>query len=536
MSSEQLLVIGLDGADFRYLNQFSDDLPNINELRDEGVEAPLQSTHPPWTGSAWPSMYTGLDPSHHGVYDFFNYRDAYPDKATIVSRNDVDAPAIWNYLSEIGLKSIILNVPITHPAEKIKGVLVPGYLAPSDADGYPSGIRDELSKELGYEYQIYSESETSNNSQKKIDEFEALIRQRGDAAEYLLQTREWDFAFVQVQKTDTVFHNSSSQDDFRRIYEVADDLVGRLVDAPESTPNVVLLSDHGMGATTGNKVYINELLQERGYIMTKSNPTNLEISEIKKSREQDSQSSAKLVQMVNSVKNIGIDPTKAYQIAERIGVEEQILRYLPTSLKQSLAEGVDWQESKAYCRRTSEHGIRINLEGRDPQGVVSLEDYEDVRKEIIQLLSNLEADDGNPVFELVCPREEVYDGLYTEDACDILFRTQDMNHEISTHFHGRTMGSVDSHNHKETGIFIANGPEVNHNWGESMLSLVDAAPVLFSLLQVPVPDRLIGTVPPQLVSGTPEIETYDDVPYGGDTAYSQDRSEVTDRLDDLGYL
>jgi predicted AlkP superfamily phosphohydrolase/phosphomutase len=536
MPSGQVLAIGLDGADFRYLNQFSDNLPNINELRDEGVEAPLQSTHPPWTGSAWPSMYTGLDPSHHGVYDFFDYRDAYPDEAAIVSRNDVNAPAIWNHLSEVGLESIILNVPITHPAEEIKGVLVPGYLAPSGADGYPSGIRDELSEELGNEYQIYSESETSDNSQKKIDDFEALIRQRADAAEYLLQTREWNFAFVQVQKTDTVFHNSSSQDDFRRIYEAADNLVGRLVDACESTPNVVLLSDHGIGPTTGNKVYINELLHERGFITTKSNPTNLELSEIKKNREQDSESSAKLVQLVDSLKNIGIVPTKAYRIAERIGVEEQILRYLPTSLKQSLAEGVDWQESKAYCRRTSEHGIRINLKGRDTHGVVSPEEYEDVRTEIIQLLSTLEADDGEPVFELVCPREEVYDGPYTEDACDILFRTQDMNHEISTHFHGRTIGSVDSHNHKEMGIFIASGSEINCQWSESMLSLIDIAPVLFCLLRVPIPDRMIGTIPEQLLSVTPETESYGDVAYGREAAYSQDRSEVTDRLEDLGYL
>jgi hypothetical protein len=86
------------------------------------------------------------------------------------------------------------------------------------------------------------------------------------------------------------------------------------------------------------------------------------------------------------------------------------------------------------------------------------------------------------------------------------------------------------------GIFIASGSEINCQWSESMLSLIDIAPVLFCLLRVPIPDRMIGTIPEQLLSVTPETESYGDVAYGREAAYSQDRSEVTDRLEDLGYL
>ena len=536
MSSPQLLVIGLDGGDFRYLDRFSDDLPNIRQLRNDGVEAPLQSTHPPWTGSAWPSMYTGLDPSHHGVYDFFDYRDTYPDEAEIVSRNSVQAPALWNYFSQQGLRNIIINVPITHPAEELNGVLLPGYLAPSDAEGYPSGIRDELAEELGTEYQIYSESETGGDSKDEINEFESLIRHRADAADYLLRTNEWDFAFVQVQKTDSVFHNSSSEEDFRRVYRAADNLIGRLISTADPTPNVVLVSDHGMGPTTGHEIYINELLREHEFIKTKSNPTTLGLSDVKSEEESSAATQTTVTQAVDLLKTIGFDPTTAYRLAEWIGIEDQILQYLPTSIKQSLAEGVDWRTSQAYCRRTSEHGIRINLDERDPDGVVSSETYEQVRSEIITLLSDLETANGKPIFELVCPREEIYKGPYTDDACDILFRTTDMNHEISTHFHGRVLGSVDTYNHKPKGIFIANGPTINEEWTESELHLTDVAPILFTLLREPIPERLIGMAPTDLVSVDYETASYSDVPYGGKEEYSQDRAEATERLKDLGYL
>lgn len=67
------VVFAFDGLAFEYIDAFAPDLPPLSALRRRGVDMPLRSTFPPWTGSAWPSMYTGVDPSHHGTYDFFKY-------------------------------------------------------------------------------------------------------------------------------------------------------------------------------------------------------------------------------------------------------------------------------------------------------------------------------------------------------------------------------------------------------------------------------------------------------------------------------
>jgi hypothetical protein len=98
------------------------------------------------------------------------------------------------------------------------------------------------------------------------------------------------------------------------------------------------------------------------------------------------------------------------------------------------------------------------------------------------------------------------------------------------------LGPVDAYNHKPNGVFVANGPTINEEWTESELHLTDVAPILFALLREPIPERLIGTVPSDLVSVDYETASYSDVPYGGKEEYSQDRAEATERLKDLGYL
>lgn len=536
MSSKSVLVIGLDGVDQRYLNSFAEDLPSISMLQEYGVSAPLDSVHPPWTGAAWPSMYTGISPAGHGVYDFFDYSDTYPDSATPVNRSNVDAPAIWNYLSQRGLRSVVLNVPITHPADEIEGVLVPGYLAPPDEEGHPPGIRKEISETIGSEYSIYSENETSDQMEKKIDGFEKLIENRADAAVACLEREQWDFAFVQVQKTDTVFHNSSSEDDFKRIYRAADELVSRVIEICDEDTTIILCSDHGIGPVDGYTVYLNEVLQNHEFVEAGGDSTTPQVEDIKTEGDSSSSESPLVSTLMSAANRIGITPGMGYRVVKYLGIENEVLRFVPDSVVGSIVESVDWQSSRAFCRTTSEQGIRINLEGRDSAGVVTEEEYESVRDEIIEILRELETPEGEPVFEMVCRREELYDGPHVEDSCDILFLPADMNHKISPNLVGETMIPTNIYNHKKTGVFAASSPIINNNAEIESLSLLDIAPIVFACLDLPVPDRFQGSVPEGLLEIDVRSKAYEGIKYGDDEEYTQDQQDVEDRLSDLGYL
>lgn len=535
---QRTVVLGFDALSMTYLDEF--DLPAFDALREQGVSAPLRSTFPPWTGSAWPSMYTGVDPSHHGVYSFFDFSKGYPDEATLVDRNDVRAPALWNYLTDAGVDSIALNVPVTHPADEIDGVLVPGYLAPEEAAGYPEGIRDELSEAIGEGYRIYATKETGDADAAMLESYVDLVDHRRLAAQSLLESRDPTVAFFVVQKTDTVFHQFDDLAAFRRVYDAADRFVGAVLDSVEDDVNVVVCSDHGMGPTRGYNVYVNEILREAGFVEATHDGETPTLWENKRqltsggSDESPTVGNRAVSGVARALASVGVQPGDVYAAARRVGADSTLRRLFP-DVGESVAQHVDWAASKAYCRNGPELGVRINLQGREPEGVVSRDEYESVRDRIVETLSGARTPDGGPVFDWVRRRESVYGGPFTDDACDILFEPAGMNHLVATNLLGKRFVPIDKHNHKREGVFIGAGPGFEADTSVDRLGLTDVAPIVMALAGQDVPERMTGSIPSGLLAVPSEIEPYGTIAYGGETTATDDGA-VEARLEDLGYL
>lgn len=534
----RVVIVGFDALDARYLDAFEESLPHFSRFRQNGVEAPLESTFPPWTGSAWPSLYAGCSPDHHGVFGFFDYTDAYPDEAPVVTRDNVQAPAIWNYCNARDLSSIVLNVPVTHPADQIDGVLVPGYLAPESASGHPDGIRDELDDVLEGDYRIYADNEMAANDEEKLEEYASLVRSRGKAASYLLGEYEWKFAFIQVQKTDTVFHNFDDEDAFRRVYTAADEVLGQILDIVDQEDTVLVCSDHGMGPTDGYSVYLNEILRDRGFVTASGDSAGVALGD-RKFELMDTNSGSQplhvnLVELVIGLsESIGLSPATVYSVAGRVGLDDHLKSILPGGVKESLSDGVDWSASQAYCRSAAELGIRINQRGQEPAGIVDDDEYETVREELIEILESLETPDGRPVFESVFLRENIYDGPYTQRACDVLVVPAEMNHSLSTRMYGTEFASVTHHDHKRTGVFIGQGPRLEDATGS--FSIVDLAPLAMAALKLPIPSRMTGSIPECFDDESIQREEYD-MCYDGELESAAADHGITDRLEDLGYI
>ncbi len=123
-SSLQTLLVGVDAACDRVLAPMFDDdeLPTIESIYEQGVSTPLESQIPPWTASAWPSLYTGKNPGKHGVFGFLSF-DGYD--WDVVNASDVRERAIWELLDEHDMTSVVVNVPVTHPAREFDGALIP---------------------------------------------------------------------------------------------------------------------------------------------------------------------------------------------------------------------------------------------------------------------------------------------------------------------------------------------------------------------------------------------------------------------------
>src|SRR5216684_2061527 len=72
LAKEKVIVLGFDGVDARYTEQWMNEgkLPNLARLRTEGTFRPLRPTVPAQTPVSWSTFSTGIDPGRTGIFDF----------------------------------------------------------------------------------------------------------------------------------------------------------------------------------------------------------------------------------------------------------------------------------------------------------------------------------------------------------------------------------------------------------------------------------------------------------------------------------
>src|SRR3989441_7149188 len=189
----RVLLIGWDGADWRILDPLLERglLPNLAALIDRGGRATLTSTIPTHSWAAWPSFLTGVDPDGHGVYDILEGRGG--TRQFPVTFRSIKERTFLDDLSDAGMESLVVNVPLTFPPPAIRGKLVAGGVLPKwRAFTHPEGLADELRK-AGVPWPINGMSWTTyrNRPEPFLDQVVAVTSARQRAMEHLLDTTDW---------------------------------------------------------------------------------------------------------------------------------------------------------------------------------------------------------------------------------------------------------------------------------------------------------------------------------------------------------
>ncbi|TYL39516.1 phosphodiesterase [Natronococcus pandeyae] len=540
-SGMNTLLIGIDAGSLSVFDDLDEEeeIPTIHRLCSEGVSAPLESQIPPWTPSAWPSMYTGANPGKHGAFGFVGY-DGYDWHVT--SSDDVDEHTVWSLLDRHGYSSVVVNAPITHPPEEFDGALLPGFIGPEDPQCHPEGLLDDVRDEIG-DYRVYpsySRDDDTIPESEKMEEYQRLIRMRGDAFRYLANEYEPDFGFVQFQKTDTVFHEFfGDEEKVRMVYETADEQIAAILE--EFDPDhVFVASDHGMGEYDGYEFRVNEFLRDQGYVETMTGGKGMPSwtpmrRKLREGEESDTWEPSTVERAAATVADrFGITAHSVRLALERVGLAGVAMKLAPSGVARTANEQVDFENSKAYVRARTELGIRINLEGRDPEGVVPQDEYEELREELIRELEGVETPDGDPVFETVAPRERYFHGDHADEAVDIVLIPDEFDHAISEQLGDDYFGPAEPWNHKLDGVFAAMGEGVDEDTDLERAHLFDVAPTIMASFGVPYSDRMDGSVVP--VVDAVDSTSYPAYNESADQGRSEADDEVTDRLADLGYM
>ncbi|RJT02643.1 alkaline phosphatase family protein [Halococcus sp. IIIV-5B] len=533
------LLVGLDAACepvFETLAASGADLPAIDGIRADGASGPLESQIPPWTPSAWPSLYTGANPGKHGVYGFLDFEGYDWD---VVNATHVRERALWELLDMEGTSSVVVNVPVTHPPRAFDGALIPGYTAPDSPTCQPEGLLDEVRDEVGG-YRVYPRhtggGETTTD--EKVAEYRETVRMRGEAFRYLANRFNPEFGFVQFQNTDTVFHECpGDRDALRAVYEAVDDQIGATLESCD--PDVVVLaSDHGIGRYEGYDVRVNTLLREEGFVETTRGGGMpswdvIRNEEFLDDRGESADGNALLERAMGLATRAGVTSQRVNSVLSRLGLAEFVVRHVPKSMVRAGTEGVDFPRSTAYARSHIECGVRLNVAGRDPEGVVAPEEYDAVRERLIELLSGIETPDGEPAFDDVAPREAYFEGPHVEHAVDIVLVPHEFDNFLSTGLRESAFGPpTEPYNHKRDGFVAISGAGVDPDASLDGAHLFDVAPTVLAALGRPRGEHMDGKVLP-VVDPVGE-RTYPEAEPR--TRESTDERAVEARLSDLGYL
>jgi predicted AlkP superfamily phosphohydrolase/phosphomutase len=220
MSRHKTVVFGLDGACFDLIEPWLGSLSTLTDIAERGGRTPLKSCVPATTPPAWTTLTTGVEPGKHGVFSFYSrHRESY--ETTPVSDRDVHARRLWDYTTDAGLTSLVVNVPVTHPPRQIDGALVPGYTAPDQPETYPESVLEDLGHD---NYRVYAPSESESvPDDQLLDEWLSLTRSRSSLTTSLMQAYDWDLLFLEFQKTDGAVHRFDYDTAIRKIYQCVDD-------------------------------------------------------------------------------------------------------------------------------------------------------------------------------------------------------------------------------------------------------------------------------------------------------------------------
>jgi len=499
--SRPVVLLGIDGLGREFLEApvVAEAMPNLRELLGGSAFGSLASTIPDYTGPAWTTITTGVNPGRHGIFGFTD-RAGRP-----VSDAVVGAARVWDYIGAAGGRSVVVNVPITYPPRPIAGVVVSGMPAPPGVSfTSPSELAGRLEDD-GYVVDVAVQEEARETS-ATLGRLADMTRARGRALVELARRETWDLLAAVFVLPDRLGHpwwkqlvpghrmyGSRAAARVRRAARAPlgalDDAIGELLGALPSGAAVVMCSDHGFGPLRAD-VFFDLVLARDGIVD---------------------------------------GPSRRARAMARVG-RLGVARLTPPALHRWARRVAAGEPSRIWRAST----------GPPYESAVRLAEPDDaaLARRITELLLELEDPEGRRIVSAVRPRAGVYDGPYVAGAPDLLCRMSDESVELHDGLHAArpwvTRDTVAWGTHRSEGVIAISPPNEARLGGAQAADVTPTVLALGgievagldgrSLVDVPVTTSVAASTqaPPKSLDGS---------------AYSADQeAAVLEHLKGLGYV
>jgi len=351
---------------------------------------------------------------------------------------------------------------------------------------YPPKVADELTDELLHQQKSgFLEGHTEELLSRKsplcqiYESVEDMAQGLSFSCKYLTRRYPWDVLFTQIHAPDGINHDELNNlcpesptydpenvkcawERFRDTYRILDRFVGEVVESCAGKNTlVVVLSDHG-GIPTKKRVALEVFFEKEALVEFKKNERGRLVIDLPKSR---------VVLGINYVT----------------------------------------------------HNIWVNLKGRDPSGIVELEEYEKTRSRVIDILYKIkDPETGESPISLAIRKEHAKDlGQWGDRVGDVLYFFKEGYSNKFTNcitgidpedlpkdgfepvLEGPEFGRHHSFLPSTTycgcsvkGVFIMSGPGVRKGYTRSFpIRAVDVTPTVCFLSSLPYPAQCEGMIP-----------------------------------------
>jgi predicted AlkP superfamily phosphohydrolase/phosphomutase/tetratricopeptide (TPR) repeat protein len=283
---QKVLLIGWDAADWEHITPLLEEglLPTLDAFINRGVMGNLATLQPILSPMLWNSVATGKFADKHGIHGFIE-----PDPVnggvrpyTSTSRK---CKALWNILTQSGLRSNVIGWWASHPAEPINGNVITNAFGgvrfdPEKGWTFPKGAihPPEKGPELA-RFKVFPNELTEahilpfipeaakvdQQKDKRLSSFAKVLSDNASihaVATALMETEPWDFTAVYYDGIDHFSHAFMAyhppklewikDEDFalykdvvKGAYRFHDMMLERLLELAGPDTTVILCSDHG---------------------------------------------------------------------------------------------------------------------------------------------------------------------------------------------------------------------------------------------------------------------------------------------------
>lgn len=550
------LLVGLDAACWSYLEPLLDAgrLPNLQQLMDRGSWGTLQSTLPAATPVAWASIITGKNPGKHGVFDMMWHRpNSY--ELSLTHAGVRRGTPFWQRLNEQGIRVGLVNVPFTHPPQPLDGFILCGFGTGRETTNlaYPADLLEQVERQFGpYEPIVNPRLYKSGEPAEVLAAEQAHQTGQVAIAIEMAERYQVEVLVINLMLPDHANHKMPHMAQVEEALCSSDADVGRLIEGFRPD-NVMLISDHGSRRLKGDFL-LSAWLRDNGYAQWQER--------------QGAERTAALNWVLNQWLAVaqgqsGLPEKTARRLLRSIAPHlpgktaddfwNRLERAVPLARDHVRFSGrLAYRQSRLYFGNRSSGVIYLNVFGREPNGVVPVEERCALAAEVKeQLQSIMDRETGQPILSGVYGREELYSGPAADYAPDLVLDGYSSQWNICTPYRRQAKAEAsfgryftaprDSYGwHSRDGVFAFAGADFARGRVTDEGHVMDVPATLLHLHGVPIPEDFDGRVMGETFQGQRDVTFQpgdsEDVSSQNGAYSAGETEEIMSHLRALGYV